>query len=304
MFLRKAIEKLKAGLTKTRNSLRRVKDVLFGRKVDQRLVEELEEILLSADVGVPTTTILLDALREEVKTGKLEEGVQVFDVLKREVRGLLREESAGLQMAPVPPTIILVVGVNGTGKTTSIAKLANMFREQGKSVLLGACDTFRAAANEQLQIWSDRVGVGLVRHQAGADPAAVAYDSAEAALARKSDILIIDTAGRLHTKANLMKELSKIRNVIAKKMPGAPHETLLVLDATTGQNAIAQAKIFKEATDVTGLFVAKLDGTAKGGIVLAIKRELGIPVRFIGIGEKADDIEPFDAERFVEALFE
>ena len=207
-------------------------------------------------------------------------------------------------MASVPPTVILIVGVNGTGKTTSIAKLANMFREQGKSVLLGACDTFRAAANEQLQIWGERVRVELVRHQPGADPAAVAYDSVEAALARKSDILIVDTAGRLHTKANLMKELSKIRNVIAKKIPGAPHETLLVLDATTGQNAIAQAKIFKEATDVTGLFIAKLDGTAKGGIVLAIKRELAIPVRFIGIGEKADDIEPFDAERFVEALFD
>lgn len=304
MFLRKAIERLKAGLDKTRNNLRRVRDVLFGRKIDQRLTDELEEILLAADVGVPTTTFLLNTLREKVKAAKIEEGAQVFDILKGEIRELLREGSAGLRLAPVPPTVILVVGVNGTGKTTSIAKLAKMFRDEKKNVLLGACDTFRAAANEQLQIWSERVGVELVRHQAGADPAAVAYDSAEAALARKSDVLIVDTAGRLHTKANLMRELSKIRNVIAKKIPGAPHETLLVLDATTGQNAIAQAKIFKEATDVTGLFVAKLDGTAKGGIILAIKRELGIPVKFIGIGEGADDIEPFDAERFVEALFE
>lgn len=304
MFLRKAIERLKAGLDKTRNNLRRVRDVLFGRKIDQRLTDELEEILLAADVGVPTTTFLLNTLREKVKAAKIEEGAQVFDILKGEIRELLREGSAGLRLAPVPPTVILVVGVNGTGKTTSIAKLAKMFRDEKKNVLLGACDTFRAAANEQLQIWSERVGVELVRHQAGADPAAVAYDSAEAALARKSDVLIVDTAGRLHTKANLMRELSKIRNVIAKKIPGAPHETLLVLDATTGQNAIAQAKIFKEATNVTGLFVAKLDGTAKGGIILAIKRELGIPVKFIGIGEGADDIEPFDAERFVEALFE
>ncbi|MDQ7779885.1 MAG: signal recognition particle-docking protein FtsY [Planctomycetota bacterium] len=304
MFFKRAIEKLKAGLNKTRNSLRRVRDLLLGRRVDGQLVEQLEEILLSADVGVPTTTTLLDSLKEKARLQKIDDGSQLFEMMKTEIRGMLGEDRAALRFADTPPTIVLVVGVNGTGKTTSIAKLANMLKEEGRKVLLGACDTFRAAANEQLTIWSDRVGVEVIRHQSGADPAAVAFDSASAAQARGSDVLIIDTAGRLHTKANLMKELPKIRSVLSKKIPGAPHETILVLDATTGQNAIAQAKTFKEATDVTGLFLAKLDGTAKGGIVLAIKRELGIPVKFIGIGEKVDDIEVFETQRFVEALFE
>ncbi|MBI4834703.1 MAG: signal recognition particle-docking protein FtsY [Planctomycetes bacterium] len=222
--------------------------------------------------------------------------------LKAELKATLKGGDTKLAASANPPTVIMVGGVNGTGKTTSIAKLAYLLGAENKKVILAASDTFRAAAIEQLGIWANRVGAELIRHQSGSDPAAVVFDAVDAALARKADYLIIDTAGRLHTKANLMKELTKIRNVVAKKIPGAPHETLLVLDATTGQNAIVQAKLFNEAINVTGIFLAKLDGTAKGGIIIAIKNQLNIPVKFIGIGEKPEDIEPFDADRFIDAL--
>jgi fused signal recognition particle receptor len=227
----------------------------------------------------------------------------VLGYLKGELRRRLTEEGNDIIMAPVPPTVILVAGVNGSGKTTSIAKIAKHYADEGKKVLLAASDTFRAAAVEQLSIWAERIGCEIVKHHHGADPAAVTFDAADAALGRGVDILIVDTAGRLHTQRNLMEELGKIRRVLEKKIPGAPHEVLLVLDATTGQNAISQSRVFKDAIRITGLVVAKLDGTAKGGVVVAIKNQLGIPVKFIGVGEKLDDIERFDAEAFVEALF-
>ncbi|MCK5577995.1 MAG: signal recognition particle-docking protein FtsY, partial [Planctomycetes bacterium] len=256
-----------------------------------------------ADMGVETSLKIIEDLKSAYKEGKLTGVEQVIDYLKLDLKTSLKETKAALNLSTTPPTVILVAGVNGTGKTTSIAKLAYLFQQEKKKVLLAASDTFRAAAIDQLAVWSDRIGVEIVRHQPGADPGAVAFDAAEAALARQVDYLIVDTAGRLHTKTNLMKELTKIKNVLAKKIPGAPHETLLVLDATTGQNAIIQAKQFNEAVPVTGLFLAKLDGTAKGGIIVAIKNQLNIPVKFIGLGEKSDDLEPFDADKFVDALF-
>jgi fused signal recognition particle receptor len=237
----------------------------------------------------------------------LDDKVRLEDVLaflKEDLRARLGGEGVPLQWAPAPPTVVLVVGVNGSGKTTSIAKLAKAFQDEGKGVLLAAADTFRAAAIEQLEIWGKRVGCDVIRHQPGADPAAVAYDACDAAIARKADALIIDTAGRLQTKVNLMKELEKIRNVLGRKIPGAPHETLLVLDATVGQNAISQAQRFHEATPITGIVLAKLDGTAKGGIVVAIHDRLKIPVKFVGLGEKPTDLDAFEPGKFVEAMFE
>ena len=298
--------KLKEGLQKTKAALgQRVRQVLAVFKgLDEATLNQIEESLLGADIGVEATVRIMDALRQRHREGKIARSEDVLALIKSDLRKRLGAAPPGLQLAPHPPTVILVVGVNGSGKTTSIAKLAWALQRDGKKILLAAADTFRAAAIDQLGIWSQRLGVELVHHQPGADPAAVAFDACDAAIARKADVLIVDTAGRLQTKVNLMKELEKIRNVVARKVPGAPHETLLVLDATVGQNAISQAQHFHEATAITGIFLAKLDGTAKGGIVVAIHDQLKIPVKFVGVGEKLDDIEPFDPGRFVEALFD
>ena len=298
------IERLRGGLAKTHQRLiSPLKNLLAGRKIDEQLLDEIEEQLILADIGVKTASKIRDDLQAAYKEHKIESSEQILEYLKSEMKKYWPQADRSIRMAEKPPTVILVVGVNGTGKTTSIAKLAYLFKQQGKKVCLAAADTFRAAAVEQLSIWADRIGADIVKGAQGADPAAVAFDACDAAIARKADVLIIDTAGRLHTKENLMRELGKIRNVVSKKVPGAPHEVLLVLDATTGQNAINQAKVFTEAVDVTGIFLAKLDGTAKGGIVIAIRDELNIPVKFVGIGEKYEDIEPFDPDTFVEALF-
>jgi len=307
MGLFNIVEKLKKGLSKTRQFLSH--DVLAfirGSKIDEELLDRLEEVLITSDIGVNESIKIIEDLKADYRKGLIKDSQQVIDYLKNELKTALIGKAGNNQLnfASSGPTVILVTGVNGCGKTTSIAKLANLLRKQNKTVLLSASDTFRAAAIEQLTVWSERLGVDIIKHQSGSDPAAVAFDAAEAALARKVDVLIVDTAGRLHTKTNLMNELVKIKNILAKKIPGAPHETLLVIDATTGQNAIAQAKQFNELVPVSGLFLAKLDGTAKGGIIVAIKNQLDLPVKFIGLGEKFDDIEPFDADKFVEALFE
>ncbi|MBM4049705.1 MAG: signal recognition particle-docking protein FtsY [Planctomycetes bacterium] len=300
------LDKLKKGLQKTREKLTsRLQSLFtFGRKIDEELLEQLEEVLLAADIGVRPVSKLIGEVREAYRTRKIQNQEEVPGFLKQQLKESLGKWDTKLKAAPQPPMVILVTGVNGTGKTTSIAKLAAMFDSQGKKVLLAASDTFRAAAIEQLEIWSKRAGVGVIKHQTGADPAAVAFDALEAAASRGVDVVLIDTAGRLHTHDNLMKELNKIRRVVEKRIPGAPHEVLLVLDATTGQNAIVQAKQFKQAVAVTGIFLAKLDGTAKGGVVLGMRDEADIPVKFVGIGEKLDDIEPFNAEAFVDAIFE
>lgn len=305
MALINLIEKLKQGLSKTRHVFTsKVKELFVGRRIDQDTLTELEEILITSDIGVEMSRRIIDDLSQAYKSGKLTEPDEVYSYLKGALKKSLLVEGGILLSDTAVPTVILVTGVNGTGKTTSIAKLAHWLRQRNKSVLLAASDTFRAAAIEQLTIWSNQLGVDIVKHQFGADPGAVAYDAAEAALARKVDYLIVDTAGRLHTKSHLMKELTKISNVLSKKIAGAPHEVLLVLDATTGQNAIAQAKVFNETVKTTGIFLAKLDGTAKGGIIVAIKNQLNIPVKFIGLGQRLEDIAPFDADKFVEALFE
>jgi fused signal recognition particle receptor len=298
-------ETFKKGLRKTKEVFAAPLRKIFSafRSLDEATLAEIEEALITADFGVEATQKIMDALRAAYKRGEIKTTDKVLDFLKADLKRRLTEKGNDLRWAPSPPTVVLVCGVNGVGKTTSIAKLAHALRSEGKKVLLCASDTFRAAAVDQLAVWADRLGVDLVRHQMGADPAAVVYDAADAALARRADVLIIDTAGRLQTKENLMKELSKIRNVAARKIPGAPHEVLLVLDATTGQNAISQAEHFKAATQVTGLFLAKLDGTAKGGIVVAIKDKLDIPVKFVGTGETPEDVARFDADAFVEALF-
>lgn len=298
--------KLKAGLKKTRDAfVTGIRSVLrAGRKLDQELIDEVEERLISADMGPETAMKITEALKTAYKEKAFldSEGLYVFlkDELKRRLRG---KDGLALREAPSRPTVVLVVGVNGTGKTTSVAKLAALLRKSGKSVILAAADTFRAAAVEQLATWSARLGVDIVKGATGADPAAVVFDAIDAAIARRADVLLVDTAGRLHTKENLMRELEKIRRVLEKKLPGAPHEVILVLDATTGQNAIVQARTFKDAVAVTGLFLAKLDGTAKGGVVVGIRDQVDIPVKFIGVGETPDDIEAFDPDAFVEALF-
>ncbi len=295
---------VRKGLAKTHDRIARGlgKALSIRRRIDEELCEELEEAMIEADIGVQTTMQIVDDIRAAWGEGEIDDTAELKAYLKDELKRMLGESDVAIRMADEPPTVILVAGVNGSGKTTSIAKLARHFRDDGKKVLLAASDTFRAAAVEQLQIWSDRLGVDIVKHQTGADPGAVTYDALDAALARKSDVLLVDTAGRLHTKKNLMDELGKIRRVIQRRIPSAPHEVILVLDATTGQNAIKQAQLFNEAIDVTGLFLAKLDGTAKGGIVVAIKNEIDIPVKFIGVGEQPEDIEPFDADKFVEAM--
>lgn len=292
-------------LGKTRNKIANsLSSVLsLGRKIDESLLDELEETLISDDIGVETTLKLVSELREAYRSRKIATTDDVIPFLKEHIKGYWPDRDRQLHQSQDGPTVILVAGVNGTGKTTSIAKLAYILNRNNKNVLLAACDTFRAAAVEQLTIWADRIGVQIVKHQTGGDPAAVAFDACEAAIARNSDILILDTAGRLHTKTDLMKQLIKIRDVVTRKIPGSPHEVLLVLDATTGQNAISQAKMFTEAINVTGIVLAKLDGTARGGIVIAIKDQLDIAVKFVGLGEQPEDIAEFDPATFVDALF-
>lgn len=296
---------IRKGLAKTREKLAGgLRRLVKGRELTPELIDEIETYLITADVGVATTTALMDELRADYKAKKIRTGDEVIEFLKTRIRAALGDADRSLAATDAKPTVILVAGINGAGKTTSVAKIAHSLRNEGRSVLLAAADTFRAGAVEQLATWSSRLGVDLVRGREGADPASVAFDAAEAALARSADVLLIDTAGRLHTQENLMRELTKIRNVVAKKIPGAPHEVLLVLDATAGQNAVAQAEIFAGAIDVSGIFLAKLDGTAKGGIVLAIKERLGIPVKLVGVGETPEDVEPFDPDDFVAAMFE
>ena len=299
-------DKFKKGLAKTRSSfVGGLKSVLtLGRAIDEDLLEELEESLLLSDVGPQTTSDLLEAVREGAKKGKLKQAEEVQAFLQEEIAERLRMGGTEIGQNPDGPTVILVCGVNGSGKTTSIGKLTKYLSSQGKKVVLGAADTFRAAAVEQLTIWSERNDVDIVKQDTGADPAAVAFDACQAGRARKADYVIIDTAGRLHTQENLMQELGKIRRVVGKAIEGAPHEVLLVLDATTGQNAVRQAELFNATAEVTGLFVSKLDGTAKGGAVVAIRDVVGVPVKFIGLGEQIDDIEAFDPDAFASAMFE
>ncbi|WP_028550394.1 signal recognition particle-docking protein FtsY [Paenibacillus sp. UNC451MF] len=298
--------KFKEGLSKTRDVLvERVEDLFSRRKkIDEDFYEELEEILIGADVGVNTVMKLVEDLRAEVRKRKIEEPSELQPILTEMIIQLLKgEENASLKMADSGLTVILFVGVNGVGKTTTIGKLAHHMKSQGKKVLLAAGDTFRAGAIEQLEVWGQRVGVDVIKQQAGSDPAAVMFDALHAAKNRGVDVLLCDTAGRLQNKVNLMDELNKIYRVIRREVPEAPHEVLLVLDATTGQNALSQAKLFDEKTGLTGLVLTKLDSTAKGGIVVAIRQELNLPVKFVGLGEKMDDLQPFDSDQFVHALF-
>jgi fused signal recognition particle receptor len=295
----------KKGLQKTREKISSgLRTILpFGRKIDEQLLDELSDAMLTGDMGPRAVAGLIDEVRTAWKGGKLHEAQEILPFLKRRIAETWKPGDRALQFAVSPPTVVFVVGVNGSGKTTSVAKLAGWLRKQGKTVLLGACDTFRAAAIDQLVIWAKRAGVDIVKHQPNSDPGAVAFDACEAALARKVDVLLIDTAGRLHTQEHLMRELGKIKRVVQKRVPEAPHEVILVLDATIGQNAINQAKIFSEVVNVTGLFLAKLDGSAKGGIVVGIRDQLDIPVKFVGLGETIEAIEPFDPETFTDALF-
>ncbi len=307
------LKKTKEGIKKTREALgSKLASLFSGAKIEPALWDELEEVLITADVGLGTSAKLLERVKERAKREKVAEAAEVRSILKEEMSRIILEPSAGnsgasaysQQALPARPWVVMVVGVNGSGKTTSIAKLSNLYASQGKKVILAAGDTFRAAAIEQLKLWGSRADVEVIAHQPGADAGAVAFDSMQAARNRNADVLIIDTAGRLHTKFNLMEELKKVKKVLARADAQAPHEVLLVLDATTGQNGLAQAKYFTEAVGITGIFLAKLDGTAKGGIVLAISDELQIPLYYIGTGEKLDDVVPFKAQNFVEALFE
>ncbi len=275
----------------------------MGRNIDDELLDKLEETLIGDDIGVEMTDMLIENLRTAYRKKEISTTEQIVPFLKEQIKSYWPTENRTLNKSNAKPTVILVAGVNGCGKTTSIAKLASILSENNNKVIVAACDTFRAAAVEQLTIWSERIGVQIVKHKTGADPAAVAYDACQAAVAREADYLIIDTAGRLHTQKDLMNELEKIKNVIKNKIENAPHEVLLVLDSTTGQNAIAQAKMFTQIINVTGIFLAKLDGTARGGIVIAIKDQLDIPVKFVGLGETPQDIAEFDPEIFIEALF-
>lgn len=297
--------KLKAGLSKTRDSFNSKLDSVISafKKVDEELFEELEEALIMADVGVDTSLYIIDQLRKRVKENKISEPEQVKGAIEEIIAELLCENDNSLNVSS-KPAVIMVIGVNGVGKTTSIGKLASRYKQEGKNVILGAADTFRAAAIDQLQVWADRSGVEIVKHQEGSDPASVVFDTIAAAKSRGSDIIILDTAGRLHNKKNLMDELSKIARVIERELPGASVETLLVLDATTGQNAVNQAKLFSEAAAISGIILTKLDGSAKGGIVLAISHEQSIPVKLIGVGEGIDDLQNFAPEDFAKALFE
>ncbi|MFM9959161.1 MAG: signal recognition particle-docking protein FtsY [Phycisphaerales bacterium] len=310
-FFKSVFTKLQQGLQRTREVLLAdVRSFLPGRKVDEALLVELEAALLKGDLGPAVTKKLIDAIRKDALDGKLTRGEDVEAYLKRELKALWPAQDRSLRFAAPaadsrkPITVILVAGVNGAGKTTSVAKIAHALRGQGKTVLLAACDTFRAGAVRQLEIWSERLGIDVIKGKQGGDPAAVAFDACEAAIARGVDVLLIDTAGRLHTQDPLMRQLTKIRDITAKKIAGAPHEVLLVLDATTGQNAVRQAEEFKKAIDVTGIFLAKLDGTAKGGAVIAVHEATKIPVKFVGVGETPEDVEAFDPDQFIEALFD
>lgn len=299
--------KLKKGLSKTRNGITgKINDVLKNyRKIDEEFFEELEEILITADIGVNITMRIIEDLEDKVKERNIQDPNEIKSLLKEELSELLLdvETDNSLNIDP-SPAIVLVVGVNGVGKTTSIGKLSAKLKRNGKKVLIAAGDTFRAAAIEQLEEWANRAGVEIISHQEGADPAAVIFDGIQAAKARKADVLICDTAGRLHNKKNLMNELNKMFRVVEREYPDATKEVLLVVDATTGQNAIMQAKVFKEACDITGIVLTKLDGTAKGGVVLAVQSELDVPVKLVGVGEKVDDLQEFDPESFVKAIFE
>jgi fused signal recognition particle receptor len=308
-MLSRLIDKFKKGLAKTREGMvQKIREVIRLRpKLDEETLEEIEEILIQADVGIDPTMRIIDNLRERVASGEKVEDPEnmVQQFLEDEIRKILQPENTAPTLTLThKPHVILIVGVNGVGKTTSIGKLARKFNREGKKVLLAAGDTFRAAAIEQLDIWADRTDADIVKHKPGADAASVAFDAIQAAKARQTDVVIIDTAGRLHTKVNLMEEVKKIRRVVDKALPGAPHETLLVLDATTGQNAVNQARQFHQSCELTGLILAKLDGTAKGGVVIAIAADLDLPVRFVGLGEGPDDLEDFVPENFVRALFE
>jgi fused signal recognition particle receptor len=298
-------DRLKKGLSKTRDKIGGgIRSVLpIGKPIDDALIDDLQDTLLVADVGPTTVARLMDVVRTGWKRGKIKEAQEIVDYIKEHVVAMWPESDRTIHFTDGGPTVILVTGINGSGKTTSVAKLANYLTGQGKKVILGACDTYRAAAIEQLTEWSDRIGVQIVKHKHGADPGAVAYDACDAALARNADVLLIDTAGRLHTQDNLMRELGKIQKVVERKIPGAPHEVLLVLDATIGQNAVNQATVFSEHVSISGIMLAKLDGSAKGGIVIGIRDQLNVPVKFVGLGETPDDIEPFDPASFMEAMF-
>src|SRR5216684_705953 len=304
---RTIFQKLKRGLFMTHTEiLEKVKESITpDLPIDRTAIDGLEEGLLGADVGAELTRALVDRMEERVRSEKITSMERLTAVLREETRALIPQRTAStIEISRHKPFVVLVVGVNGTGKTTTIAKLAQRWTSEGKSVLLGAADTFRAAAIEQLQLWADRIGVPVVKHKSGSDPGAVAHDTITAARARNSDVVLIDTAGRLHNKSHLMQELSKIRRVIEKELPGAPHETLLVLDGTTGQNGVSQAAAFLEAAKISGIIVTKLDGTAKGGVILSIMRQFSIPVKFVGVGEAADDLIPFDPAAYVDTLFE
>ncbi len=299
-------ERLKKGLSKTRSGFTGRLDrlVLGKREINEDLLEDLEEILFTSDLGVSATQELIGRVREGVERKELNDPEKLKDALKDNIVDFLKvDEKESSKPLQGEPYVIMVIGVNGVGKTTTIGKVANHFKTQGKDVMLVAADTFRAAAIEQLTVWGERVGVDVIKQQHGTDPSAVVFDAIPSAVSRKKDVVIIDTAGRLHTKVNLMDELQKIQRVAERKLPGAPHDVWLVLDATTGQNAISQAEVFHKAIGITGIILTKLDGTAKGGIVVGISRQLGLPIKFIGIGEQIDDLRPFDAGEFVEAIF-
>ena len=300
-------DRLKKGLSKTRENLtNKIEKIVIGyADIDDDLLDEIEETLIMADVGVDTTEKLMTSVRKGIKKKEINGPEDLVPFLEKEITAILTkgEENDQTRVAEEGPTVMLVIGVNGAGKTTTIGKLASYYRAQGRKVMLAAADTFRAAAIDQLQVWGDRTGVPVIKHEEGSDPAAVAFDAVKAAKARSIDMLIVDTAGRLQTKANLMQELEKINRVIGREIPGAPHETLLVLDATTGQNAVSQAKLFTKASPITGVVLTKLDGTAKGGVVISIKSQLEMPVKWIGVGEQVDDLRPFNAEEFAKALF-
>ena len=300
------LDRLKAGIEKTRSGiLDRLEDALAGRReIDAALLDEIEETLYTADIGVATTTEIVDRLRERVDRNLLADGDELKRLIREHLLEVLEGAERPMPYVAEPPAVVMVVGVNGSGKTTTIGKLAHRYQAEGRKVLLCAADTFRAAAIEQLEIWGQRTATDVIRQKPGSDPSAVIFDALQAAKARKVDYVIVDTAGRLHTKDNLMSELEKMRRTAARVVPGSPHEVLLVLDATTGQNGLEQARKFTETSGVTGIVLAKLDGTAKGGIVVAIARELNLPIRYVGVGEKVDDLLPFDSEKFIESLFE
>lgn len=300
------LERLKQGIQKTRAGLvGKMEDILLGKKeIDPDLLDELEYALITADIGVRTAADILESIRQRVDRHLVNDPGELRQLIREHLLGVLESGGAPLNWPASPPAVVLLVGVNGSGKTTTTGKLAAQFRAQGKSVLLCAADTFRAAAIDQLEVWSRRSGADLIRQSAGADPSAVLFDAIQAAKARNTDILLADTAGRLHTKSNLMAELEKMRRTAARLVEGAPHEVWLVLDATTGQNGLEQARRFTESAGVTGLILTKLDGTAKGGIVVAIARELSLPIRYVGVGEQVDDLLPFDAHQFIDSLFE